>query len=139
MCVYLTLDEVTYSRFCHDGDCDGFHDFFDESGVGHACDAALGPYVCGDALEGHDGYCAGFFCNAGLVGSWVVSEWDIRGAEVLGGWYLLGVNNVHDDAAFEHACQTCFDSKAGCATCVPIGVTMAIGTVAYGEFGGHDV
>ena len=76
----LALDEVAYARFGHDGYGHGVHDFFDECGVRHAGDAALGANVGGDALKGHDGAGAGFFGDAGLG----------------------GVDDVHDDAAFEH-------------------------------------
>ena len=76
----LALDEMADARFGHDGDGDGVHDLLDEGRVRHAGDAALGAYVGGDALEGHDGAGAGFFGDAGLG----------------------GVDDVHDDAAFEH-------------------------------------
>ena len=76
----LAFDEVADARFGHDGYGYGVHDFLDECGVRHAGDAALGADVGRDALEGHDGAGAGFFGDAGLG----------------------GVDDVHDDAAFEH-------------------------------------
>jgi hypothetical protein len=51
--------------------------------VGHACDAAVAADVGGDALERHDR----------------------GGARVLGDLRLLGVYDVHDDAALQHLGQ----------------------------------
>lgn len=39
--MYLAFDKVANSGFCHDGNGDGVHDFFDHLGVAHACYAAL--------------------------------------------------------------------------------------------------
>ena len=60
-------------------------------GRGHAGDSAFGADLRGDALEGHDGDGAGTFGDGGL----------------------LGVGDVHDDAAFEHFGEAGFEAKAG--------------------------
>lgn len=87
----LGFDEVADAGLGHDGDGDGLLDFFDEGGVGHAGDAALGADVGGDPLEGHDGAGAGLLGDAGL----------------------LGVDDVHDDAAAEHLGEADLDGEGG--------------------------
>ena len=79
------------ARFRHYGDRDGGHYFLDHGWVGHACYAALGADVGGDALKGHDGAGAGFFGDAGLG----------------------GVDHVHYYAAFEHLGEAGFDGEGG--------------------------
>jgi hypothetical protein len=66
------------SRAHRDGDRG--HDLFDHARVRHARHAAVRADVGRDALEGHDGDRAG----------------------LLGDACLLGVDDVHDDAAFQH-------------------------------------
>lgn len=88
---YLALHKVTNARLRHDGNGHGILDLLDQVRVGHAGDAALGADVGGDALEGHDGAGAGFFGDAGL----------------------LGVDDVHDDAAFEHLGEPGFGGEGG--------------------------
>ena len=104
----LALDKVSDARLGHDGNCDGLHDLLDHRWVGHACYAAVGADVGWDALEGHDGHGAGFFCYSRLR----VLVGYVRG----GGqerMYLLGVDDVHDHTALEHACQTGLDGEVG--------------------------
>ncbi|CAM0904951.1 unnamed protein product [Alopecurus aequalis] len=87
----LGLDEVADAGLSHDGDGDGALDLADHAWVGHAGDAALGADVGGDALERHDG-----------AGSGLLS--DTR---------LLGVDDVHDDAAAQHLGQAHLDGERG--------------------------
>ena len=60
-------------------------------GLGHAGDAAFGADLRGHALEGHDG----------------------DGASLLGDGGLLGVGDVHNDAAFEHFGEAGLEAEAG--------------------------
>ena len=55
-------------------------------GIGHACDATVFADVGGDALKRHDRGRTGLFGND----------------------CLLGVDDIHDDAAFEHLGQSDF-------------------------------
>ena len=87
----LGFDEVADAGFRHDRDGYSGHDFFDEGRIAHAGDAAVGADIGRDAFEGHDGDGAGFFGDAGV----------------------LGGDDVHDDAAFEHLSQAFFDGKGG--------------------------
>ena len=63
---HLAFDEVTYPRFGHDGDRNGFHDFFNHARVGHTCHTALVSDICGNTLESHDGTGTCFFCYSCL-------------------------------------------------------------------------
>ena len=65
------------------------HDLLDDADVGHAGHAALFADVGRHALQRHDG----------------------RGAGVFGDLGLLGVGDVHDDAALQHLRQADFHSK----------------------------
>ena len=76
----LGLGEVADTALGHHRDRHGLLDLPDLLRVGHARDAALHPDVGGDALQGHDRH----------------------GARRLGDPRLLGVDDVHDDAALEH-------------------------------------
>ena len=68
------------------GNRDGVHDFANDLDAGHARDAAFFANVGRNALERHDGAGAGLFGDLGL----------------------LGVGDVHDDAALEHFGQADF-------------------------------
>jgi hypothetical protein len=87
----LRLGEVADAGLGHDGNGDGLDDLFDERGLGHAGHAAFGANHGGNALESHDGGCAGLFGDA----------------------RLLDVHHVHDDAAFEHLGEADFEAQAG--------------------------
>ena len=84
----LGFDEVPDPGLGHDGDGDGVLDALDHLRVGHAGHAAVGPDVGRDPLEGHDRHRTGVFGDLGLV----------------------GVDDVHDDAALEHLGQTPLDA-----------------------------
>ena len=77
---HLGFHEVSDTALRHDGDGHGFHDALDHGGVAHASHAAVGADVGRDALEGHDGH----------------------RSRILGDLRLLGVHDVHDDAALHH-------------------------------------
>jgi len=87
----LGLNEVPDAGLCHHGDSDGPLDFLNQLWVAHAGHATLGPDVSGYTLEGHDRAGPGLFGDAGLV----------------------GVNDVHDNAASEHLGQAHFDGEGG--------------------------
>ena len=80
---HLRLGDVADARLRHDGDRHGVLDRLDHRRVGHPRDAAVAADVGGHALERHDG---------GRAGG-------------LGDPRLLGVDDVHDDAALEHLGQ----------------------------------
>ena len=86
----LGFDEVADADFSHDGNGDGFLDFFDEGWIAHAGDATFFSNIGGNAFERHDGDGAGF----------------------LGDARLFGIDDVHDDAAFEHLREVCVDFVA---------------------------
>src|SRR5215471_3772061 len=69
--------EVADADLGHDRDRDGLHNLADDFDGSHASDAAFLANVGGHALEGHDS----------------------AGASVFGDFGLLGVSDVHDDAA----------------------------------------
>jgi hypothetical protein len=81
---HLRLGEVADARLGHDGDRDGLLDALDQDRIGHARDAAVTADVGGDTLERH---------HRGRAG-------------VLGDLRLLGIDDVHDDAALQHLGQT---------------------------------
>ena len=85
---YLRLDEVTDAGLRHDGDRDGVDDAVDHVGVAHPRDAALSANVGGHPLECHDGDRPGILGDLGLVGG----------------------DDVHDDAAFEHLGEAALDA-----------------------------
>jgi hypothetical protein len=77
---HLRLDHVTDARLRHDRDGHRLDDRLDHLRVAHPCDTAVATDVGGHALERHDR----------------------DGASLLGDARLLGVDDVHDDAALEH-------------------------------------
>ena len=85
----LRLDEVADAALGHDGNRDRADDALDHGRVGHARDAALRADVGGHALERHDGDRSG----------------------VLGDLRLLGIDDVHDDAALEHLGEARLDPE----------------------------
>ena len=85
----LRLNEMPDAALRHDRHRDGLHDFLDPRGVGHTGHATCCTDVGGNALERHDG----------------------DGAGVLGDFRLLGVHDVHDDAALEHFGKAGLDAK----------------------------
>ena len=76
----LGFGKMSDAAFRHDRDGDGGHDLANLFGRGHAGYAAFGADLRRDALKGHHGDGAGLFRDGGL----------------------LGVGDIHDDAAFEH-------------------------------------
>ena len=87
----LGFGEVADAALGHDRDRDGGHDLANLFGRGHAGDAAFGADLRGHAFERHDGDGAGLFGDDGL----------------------LGVGDVHDDAAFEHFGEAGFETETG--------------------------
>ena len=85
----LRLDEVPDPALRHHGDRDGLLDLADHLRVGHARDAAVAADVGRDALERHHR----------------------AGARVLRDPRLLGVDDVHDDAALEHLGEARLDPQ----------------------------
>ena len=83
----------------HDRNRHGGHDLANLLGRGHAGYAALGADLRGDALERHDRYGAGSFGDGGL----------------------LGVGDVHDDAAFEHFGEAGLEAETGVVATVVLG------------------
>src|SRR5215217_2683736 len=73
----LGLHEVPDARLRHYGYGDGLLDLDDLLGVAHPRDPAVGPYISGHPLQGHDGHSPRFLGDPGL----------------------LGVDDVHDDPA----------------------------------------
>src|SRR5208283_269401 len=102
--------EVADAHLGHHGDGDGVHDFADDLDRGHAGDAAFLADVGRNTFEGHDGAGAGLFGDAGL----------------------LGVGDVHDDAAFEHFGEANLDAPFVGGFGAVVGVFLAVGF-----FGGH--
>src|SRR5438309_2161302 len=93
----LGFGEVADAAFGHHGDRHRGHNFANLFRRGHAGDAAFSADLRGHALEGHDGDGSGFFGNDGL----------------------LGVGDVHDDAALEHFGEAGLESeRSGVATVV---------------------
>jgi len=84
---HLRLDEVADAGLGHDRDRHLGDDRLDQIRVAHPGDAALRADVGRHALECHDR----------------------DGAGVLGDPGLLGGDDVHDDAAFQHVCQAALD------------------------------
>ena len=87
----LGFREMSDAALGHHWDRDRGHDLADLFGRSHARYAAFGADLRGDALESHD-------CH---------------GAGLLGNHRLLGVGDVHNDAAFQHFGQACFQAQAG--------------------------
>jgi len=98
----LSLGEVADAALGHDRDGDGGHDFANLFGRSHAGDSAFGADLRGDALEGHDGDGAGFFGDGGLV----------------------GVGDVHDDAAFEHFREAGLEAERGAKSVIGIAIVL---------------
>jgi hypothetical protein len=88
----LSFDEVPDAALCHDGNIDGGFDLEDHFGVGHSRDSAIFADVGGNSFECHDG----------------------DGSSVFGDSGLLRVDDVHDDAAFEHFGEADFLSPGFC-------------------------
>jgi hypothetical protein len=91
---HLGLGEVADARLGHDGDRHGLLDALHHRRVRHAGHAAVTADVGGDALERHDG----------------------GGARRLGDPRLLGIDDVHDDAALEHLGQAGLDAECRLVT-----------------------
>jgi len=87
---HLRLDEVADPRLRHHGDRDDLLDLTDLGRAGHAGHAALRADVGRDALERHHR----------------------TGAGLLGDHRLLGVGDVHDDAALEHLGEPGLDPES---------------------------
>lgn len=64
---YLALDEMSDSCLRHYGNRHALHDLLDHLWVRHTGHATLGSDIGRYALEGHDGGCASFFSDAGLL------------------------------------------------------------------------
>ncbi len=86
---HLRLGEVADARLGHDGDRHGLLDALDHRGVAHARHAAVAADVGRNALQRH---------HRGGTG-------------ILGDLGLLGIDDVHDDAALEHLGQTSLDPE----------------------------
>src|SRR5437016_14659450 len=87
----LRFGEVANAALGHDRNRHGGHDLANLFRRSHAGYAALGADLRGDALERHDRDGAGFFSDGGL----------------------LGVGDVHNDAAFEHFGEAGFETETG--------------------------
>ena len=85
---HLRLDEVADTGLGHHGDRHGADDAVDKVGVAHASHPTLRPDVGGYPLEGHHGH----------------------RARILGDLRLVGVDDVHDDAALEHLGESTLDA-----------------------------
>lgn len=105
----LAFDKVADTSFGHDRDGDCGHDIFDHGGIGHASNTTFDSDIGGDSLEGHDGCCTGFFSDAGLYS---ISMHYLR-RERKEETHLLGIDDVHDNAAFQHLSQTSLDGEVG--------------------------
>src|SRR5438270_977929 len=101
----LRLDEVADPALGHDRDRDHGHDRLDQLGVRHAGYAAFLADVSRDALQRHDR----------------------AGARLLGDACVLGRDDVHDHAAFEHLGQAGLDLEAPLYPFVSIARTVAFG------------
>src|SRR3984885_1930527 len=95
----LGFGEVSDAALGHDRDRHGGHDLANLFGARHAGNAAFGADLRGHALEGHDRDGPGFFGDDGL----------------------LGVSNVHDDAALEHLGEAGLEAEAGGVGTVVLG------------------
>ena len=87
----LGFGEVADAALGHDRDGHRGHDFANLFGRGHAGHAAFGADLRGHAFEGHDGDGAGLFGDGGL----------------------LGVGDVHNDAALEHFGEAGLKAETG--------------------------
>ena len=94
---HLRFGEVPDAALGHDGDRDRGLDALDHRGVAHARHPTVAPDVGRHPLERHDGGRARVFC-------------DLR---------LLGVDDVHDDAAAKHLGEAPLD--AGRTRCALVG------------------
>ena len=102
----LRLDEVADPALRHHGDRDGLLDLADLLGIRHPGDPAVTADVGRDALEGHDRTRAG----------------------ILGDTGLLGVDDVHDDAALEHLREARLDAQRA-----DLGHARSVARAARGE------
>ncbi|WZY79888.1 hypothetical protein YC2023_026272 [Brassica napus] len=80
----LRLHEMTDPGLGHHRNRNGLLDVLNHLGIAHPSDASLSANIGGNALQSHDGASTGFLRDAGL----------------------LGVDDVHDNAAAEHLSQT---------------------------------
>ena len=87
----LRLGEMADTALGHHRNGDCAHDLFDQLGIGHARDAALGANDGRHALQRHDRDRSGRFGDFGL----------------------LDAHYVHDDAALEHLGQPGLQAQAG--------------------------
>src|SRR6202140_5456115 len=92
----LGFGEVADGALGHDRDRHGGHDLANLFGRRHAGYAALSADLCRDAFERHDGDSAGLFGDGGL----------------------LGVGDVHNDAAFEHFGEAGLETERGGVTVI---------------------
>ena len=85
--------KVSDAHLCHHGNRDSPHDFANHLDGGHAGHAAFLANVGGNAFESHDGASPG----------------------LLRDFCLLGIGDVHDDAAFQHFGEADFHAPfVGC-------------------------
>src|SRR5215203_784167 len=89
---YLGLHEVPDTRLRHHRDGDGLLDLDDLLRIAHPRNPAVGPYVRGHALQGHDGH----------------------GPRLLSDPGLLGVDDIHYDPALEHLGHPALDPEGPC-------------------------
>src|SRR6202166_4242036 len=92
----LGFGEVADAALGHDRDRHGGHDLANLFGRRHAGYAALSADLPGHAFERHAGDSAGLFGDGGL----------------------LGVGDVHNDAAFEHLGKAGLEAERGGATVI---------------------
>ena len=77
---HLRFDKVADPGFGHDRNRHGADDLIDHLGGGHTGDSPVFANIGGHPFEGHDGHRSGVLSDLGL----------------------LCVDDIHDDAAFEH-------------------------------------
>ena len=115
----LRFGDMADARFSHNWDSDCADDAFDHLRVGHTGYAAILADIGRDALQRHDRHSAG----------------------ILGNRRLLSVNDVHDNATFEHFGQADFGAPgAGCGIiAAAIATTMiAIAVSQFSLFDCHN-
>ncbi len=106
----LSLSKMPNAALGHDRDRDLGHDLANLLRRSHASNAAFGADLRGDALQRHYGYGASFFGDGGL----------------------LGVGDVHDDAAFQHFGQAGFQAETGGAIILRAAVVLRHGGLFSG-------
>ncbi len=95
----LGFGKMSDAAFRHDRDRHGGHDLANLLGAGHAGHAALGADLRGHALKRHDG----------------------DGSGLLGDGGLLGISDVHDDAALEHFGEAGLEAERSGVVAVVLG------------------